>query len=95
MKFVCSFAWADLEVQDQERKFVARLARTLKLDEHERKQVDVWLETPPRPEEVDPTTIPKAQRELFLDTVRALVVSDGRVSPDEAENLSLFRALLR
>lgn len=95
MKFVCSFAWADLEVQDQERKFVARLARTLKLDEHERKQVDEWLETPPRPEEVDPTTIPKAQRELFLDTVRALVVSDGRVSPDEAENLSLFRALLR
>lgn len=95
MKFVCSFAWADLEVQDEERQFVARLARTLHLDADERKMVNEWLETPPRPEEVDPTAIPKAHREIFLDTMRALVVSDGRVSPEEAENLALFRALLR
>ncbi len=95
MKFVCSFAWADLEVQPEERRFVARLARTLRLDADERAQVEEWLKTPPRPEEVDPTTIPKAHREIFLETVRALVASDGQVSPEEAENLALFRALLR
>lgn len=95
MKFVCSFAWADLEVQSAERKFVARLARALELDAEERKLVNEWLQTPPRPEEVDPTTIPKAQREIFLDAVKAVVVADGQVSPEEAENLALFRALLR
>ena len=26
IKFVCSFAWADLEVRPEERSFVARLA---------------------------------------------------------------------
>jgi len=95
MKFVCSFAWADLEVQSQERQFVARLARALKLDDDERKLVEEWLRTPPRPEDVDPTTIPREQREVFLDAVRALVVADGKVSPEEAENLSLFKALMR
>lgn len=95
MKFVCSFAWADLEVQAEERAFVAKLARTLKLDDEERAQVEEWLKTPPRPEEVDPTTIPKAHREIFLDTVKALVAADGKISVDEAENLALFRALLR
>ena len=29
MKFVCSFAWADLEITDAEREYVARLVRLL------------------------------------------------------------------
>ena len=31
MKFVCSFAWADLEVRPEERRFVARLIDRLGL----------------------------------------------------------------
>lgn len=60
MKFVCSFAWADLEVKDAERKLVKKLVSRLGLDAAEVAQVDGWLEVPPRPEEVDPSDIPVA-----------------------------------
>ncbi|HJK94094.1 MAG TPA: TerB family tellurite resistance protein [Polyangiaceae bacterium LLY-WYZ-15_(1-7)] len=95
MKFICSFAWADLEVQKAERKFVGKLARELELDEDEQKQVEAWLEVPPTPDEVDPQDIPKAHRELFLDTVRAIIVADGKIDAEEAENFSLLEAMLR
>src|SRR3954468_1571878 len=58
MKFVCSFVWADLEVRDSERKFVAKMVKKLKLDKSEAAQVEGWLKLPPKPEEVDPTQIP-------------------------------------
>ncbi len=95
MKFVCSFAWADLEVQDEERVFVGKLIKQLELNEDEVKLVDGWLEVPPPPEEVDPTDIPRAHRELFLDAVRAMIVADGKVDRDEAENLVLLEQLMR
>jgi hypothetical protein len=95
MRFVCSFAWADLEVQTEERAFVARLMDKLKLDDEERKQVRQWLKVPPPPEEVDPNQVPKAHRQLFLDTVRELVAADKVLAPDERENLSLLEQLLR
>jgi len=94
MKFVCSFAWADLEVKDEERDFVRRLVKKLALDDTDRGMVEEWLEVPPRAEEVDPADIPVEHRQLFLDAVRAMIVSDGRVDQDEAENLVLLEALL-
>lgn len=94
MKFVCSFVWADLEVKDKERKFVAKMSKKLHLDEAEAKLVQAWLEVPPRPEEVDPTTIPREHRQLFLDTMRDVITSDGQVAADEWENLALFEQLL-
>lgn len=95
MKFICSFAWADLEVQDAERKFVHRLVAELELDDAEKAKVEDWLEVPPPAEEVDPADIPKAHRQLFLDTVRAIIVADGKVDADEAESFALLEALLR
>jgi len=94
MKFVVSFAWADLEVKDEERDFVRRLIKKLALDDTDRGMVEEWLEVPPRAEEVDPADIPVEHRQLFLDAVRAMIVSDGRVDQDEAENLVLLEALL-
>jgi hypothetical protein len=94
MRFVCSFAWADLEVQDEERHFVCRLMKKLKLSEEEQHEVQEWLKLPPRPEEVDPNEIPADQRELFLTTVRDLVAADNVLAPDERENLELFEQLL-
>lgn len=94
MRFVCSFAWADLEVQDEERTFVARLMKKLELDKAQRKQVAEWLKVPPRPEEVDPNEVPREHREIFLETVRELVAADNVLAPDERENLSLFEQLL-
>jgi uncharacterized tellurite resistance protein B-like protein len=95
MKFVCSFVWADLEVKDSEKKFVARMVKKLHLTEDEKAQVQGWLKVPPRPEEVDPTQIPKEHRQMFLDTIRDVITADGEVAPDEWENLSLFEQLLR
>jgi hypothetical protein len=95
MKFVCSFVWADLEVRDEEKKFVRRMVKKLGLAPEEAKQVDTWLETPPPPEEVDPTRIPVEHRKVFLDTIRDAITSDGEVAKDEWENLALFEQLLK
>lgn len=94
MKFVCSFAWADLEVKQAERKFIMKTTKKLHLEPGEVDQVKRWLEVPPRPEEVDPTEIPAAHRQLYLDTIRDVITSDGEVSRDEWENLALFEQLL-
>jgi hypothetical protein len=95
MRFVCSFAWADLEVNAKERALVKRMVQALRLDAEEKKQVQAWLESPPRPEEVDPTTVPHAHRQLFIDAVKAMIVADGLVTREEVEELRLFVALLK
>lgn len=95
MKFVCSFAWSDHEIKQPERAFVARLAKQLKLTPEELSRVEGWLINPPPLEEIDPTEIPKQHRQLFLDAVRAMVGSDGEVSPEEKEDLELFTQLVK
>lgn len=95
MKFVCSFAWADLEIQDEERTFVTKMMRRLEIEDDDKKLVEGWLEVPPPPEEVDPSEVPKAHRTLFLETVRGLIAADKRVDPEERANLELFEQLLR
>lgn len=93
MKFVCSFAWADLEIQQEERDFVAKMIDRLGLED-DRALIERWLLHPPAPEEVDPTRVPREHRELFLEAVRALVRADERIDPKEAETLALFEQLL-
>ncbi len=95
MRFVCSFAWADLEVQSEERSFVSRMIRRLDLDDTEKRQVEEWLKTPPHPESVDPTQIPLRHRKLFVECVEEVVGADADVSPEEGENLILFKELLQ
>ena len=95
LRFVCSFAWTDLKVTQQERDLVMRIAGMLRLDDAEARQVAGWLETPPPPEEVDPTQVPQAHRELFLAAAQKMVEADGAVVPAEREALQLFRDLLQ
>lgn len=94
MKFVCSFAWADLEIRPEEREFIAGLIRRLELEEDERTRVEGWLEVPPSPEAVDPTRIPVAHRKIFLEEIEGVIQADGEVSPEERENLGLLNDLL-
>ncbi|HIG71835.1 MAG TPA: TerB family tellurite resistance protein [Myxococcales bacterium] len=94
MKFVCSFAWADLEVHPNERDFVARIVKRLDLGVDERRQVDRWLELPPSPDEIDPTLVPTAHRKTFVDTIVGIIESDGVVSDEERDSLALFEHLL-
>jgi uncharacterized tellurite resistance protein B-like protein len=95
MRFVCSFAWADLEVHEKERALVKRMVRALRLDAEEKKKVEGWLDSPPRPEEIDPTTVPHAHRKLFIDAMKAMIVADGTVTREEVEELRLFVALVK
>jgi uncharacterized tellurite resistance protein B-like protein len=95
MRFVCSFAWADLEVKQEERELVASLIRRLQLDDEEKRQVLQWLETPPPPEAVDPRLVPREHRMKFLRAVESTVTVDGEVSPEERESLILFAQLIR
>ena len=95
MRFVCSFAWADLEVADSERNFVTKMMQQLELDEGEKAQVEEWLTMPPHPEDVDPTDIPSEHRQIFLNYALQMVGADGIVDEREVETFSLFEKLLR
>ena len=95
MRFVCSFAWADLEVTDRERDFIIKLVVRLDLDDEEQDQVAEWLEVPPPADDLDPADIPREHRQLFLDAARAMIMTDGDVEPVEAENLIILDQLLR
>jgi len=95
LRFVCSFVWADLQVTADERIFVHKMVRRLKLHPAEAREVEGWLEVPPTPDSVDPASIPARHRKLFLDSVRAAVLADGVVRPEEQEDLVLFERLLR
>lgn len=95
LRFVCSFAWADLRVGPEERRYVASLVERLELGPDEQCEVRRWLRVPPPPESVDPTAVPLEHRQFFLEILEEIVAADGRVSPEERENLALFAALLR
>jgi uncharacterized tellurite resistance protein B-like protein len=94
VKFVCSFAWADLEIHPEERIFIDHIVQSLELNDEDQSKVERWMEVPPSPESVDPTRIPLAQRKLFLDSIEGVIISDGKVSPEERENLALLKDLL-
>src|SRR5262245_6163987 len=94
IKFVCSFAWADLEVRPEERPFVARLVDRLELDANERRQVHGWLERPPPLDSVDPMTIPPMHRKSFLEAIAGVVAADGEISAEERESLAVLQDLL-
>ncbi len=44
MRFVCSFAWADFEIQDEERTLVGKLIAALELDPDEEENLKLFTE---------------------------------------------------
>ncbi|MFO0689688.1 MAG: TerB family tellurite resistance protein [Myxococcota bacterium] len=94
VEFVCSFAWADFEIQPEEREFITRLIRRLDLDADEQRQVDQWLERPPRIENLDPTSIPAAHRRDFVEAIEGLIAADGSVQEEEHDTFEIFKQLL-
>jgi uncharacterized membrane protein YebE (DUF533 family) len=94
VKFVCSFAWADFEVQPEERVFIGRLMQRLGLDEEEDLQVQQWLDRPPRLEGLDPTSIPAAHRRVFVEAIEGLIEADGEVAEEERDSFEIFKQLL-
>ena len=94
MRFVCSFAWADLRITESERDFIHKTVRKLKLSAEEREMVEGWLKLPPPAEKLDPAKIPPAHRQLFIQTAREMIEADGEISEEEVENFELIAQLL-
>ena len=94
MKFICAFAWADLQVKPEEVGFVARIFRQLDLDDLDWHEVKGWLDVPPEPEAIDPTQIPEAHRRTFVACIEQIISADAEVSEMEREQLVLFKQLL-
>ena len=94
MRFVCSFAWADFEIRDEERRWISALIGRLDLDDDERQQVASWLESPPAEESIDPSLVPAEHRLLFLTAIQSLIETDGEVSEEEAESFQVLEQLV-
>ena len=94
VEFVCSFAWADLEIRPEERVFISRLISRLELDEEENLQVQQWLDRPPGIDDLDPTSIPKEHRRIFVDAVEGLISADGEISDEERDSFEIFKQLI-
>ncbi len=95
LRFVASLAWSDLTIREGERAYVHRLISRLHLTPEETTKVEGWLKAPPNAEDVDPTTIPHEQRQLFLEALREMMEADGETSPEEKETFALLRQLTR
>lgn len=94
LKFVCGFAWTDLEIRAPERKFVERLMERLELDSEARAEVEGWLHVAPAPGSLDPRTIPEQHGKAFIEAIRALIYVDGAVDPEEREQFERLRKAL-
>lgn len=92
--FLCAFAWTDLEVTDNERRFVRRILALAELGPDDAQQVEQWLAVAPSPGDVDPKRVPPQHRRVFLDAVRAMVYADGKVDDEERASLDRLRAAL-
>ncbi len=93
LKLACYAAWSDLEIAPEERVAVLELAALMSMDEDELDEVRGWLKA--APEEFDPAEVAPEHRELFMDTLIAVVLADGRFVPEECETLQLLSELLR
>jgi uncharacterized membrane protein YebE (DUF533 family) len=94
LKFVCAFAWTDLEIHEGERQFVERLMRRFKLQDTDRAQVEQWLHVAPSPTDVDPALIPRQHRRAFIEAVRAVIYADGKVDEEEREQFERLQNAL-
>jgi len=94
LRFVCAFAWTDLEVQDSERAFVHRLMDRLELSPEDRAEVEAWLHVAPAPGTVDPKAVPSAHRRTFVEAVRAMMYVDGEVDAEERAQFEQLKAAL-
>lgn len=88
----CVAAWSDTSVVEEETDIVLLICDELELGDRETEQVQRWLKH--GPPELDPFSIDPKHREVFLDTVKRVIDSDGRVDPMESETFQLLKELL-
>lgn len=94
LKFVCAFAWSDMQLKDAERRFIERLMDRLQLSADDRAEVEHWLAIAPAPGDLDPSKVPEAHRRTFLEAARAVTYADGSVDDEEREQLDHLKQAL-
>jgi len=94
LRFVCAFAWTDLEVTPRERAFVERLVKRLRLEGDDAEEVAGYLHVAPAPGSVSPSAIPVEHRRAFVESIRGVIYADGRVDPEEREQFEKLQAAL-
>jgi len=94
LRFVCAFAWTDLEIHKGERQFVERLIARMELGDDDRAEALAFLHVAPSPEATNPKLVPKEHRRLFIESVRALIYADGDVDAEERERFDRLKAAL-
>lgn len=94
LRFVCAFAWTDLQIRSGERKFVERLMNLMQLSADDRREVEGYLHVAPAPEATNPKLVPREHRLVFIDALRALIYADGEVDDEERERLDRLQAAL-
>jgi uncharacterized tellurite resistance protein B-like protein len=94
LRFVCAFAWTDLEVQATERAFVERLVQRLELNPEDASEVETWLHVAPAPGSVDPKAVPPAHRRTFVEAIRAMMYVDGDVDAEERAQFERLKTAL-
>ena len=94
LRFVCAFAWTDLEIHQGERQFVERLIARMQLSADDRTEAFAYLHVAPSPEATNPKLVPKEHRRVFIESVRALIYADGDVDAEERERFEKLKAAL-
>ena len=94
LKFLCAFAWTDLEVTASERDFVHRLVQKLALSAQDAAEVEAWLHVAPAPGDIDAQAVPVEHRRTFVETLRALIYVDGHVDLEERAQFERMRTAL-
>ena len=90
-KYMCAFAWADMEIQHQEREMIERLIISLELSNDQRQTVLQWLDQPNTIPEIDPYDVNPDFREQIYQAAQAVVLSDGELTFNERDMLALLR----
>ena len=91
MQFLCSFAWADGKVQEQEKLLIRRFAEYLDFDDEAIRNIEAWLKQAPRLEEFDMSEISQVDRVIFVEAIESVILADGRMA---AKEQALFDRLL-
>ena len=92
-KFLCVLAWADFIIHPNERKLIEQLALDFQVGPNINQMIQGWLQHPPRPEEVDPYTIPTELIELILEHACGVAKADGGIDIWELEMIELLHSL--
>ncbi len=90
MRFLCSFAWADGEVQPQEKTMLERVLGGLNMSPEARAKVEPWLTAPPDVEGRELKAIDDAKREAFIDFAYEVAAADGEIAADELKHMKMF-----